>query len=128
MSGCRPVRPCGELLTARPGLAVRTPATYVGAVDEEELAEPEFRFSASAFKRADELGYDEDDLERIVLNDPLPLELDQEVFSGPDDALIYMAHGWTRGGQYLEVGFISPDYGGGYCIIHAMKSRLPPGR
>lgn len=114
-------------MTVWTGLAVHTAATYVGSVDEEELAEPGFRYHESAFKRAQEdWGFDNDDLERIILEDHFFQEVDQEVYGAPFGAIAYMAHGWTRTGMYLEVMFATPDYGGGYFVFHAMPSRENP--
>jgi hypothetical protein len=79
-------------------------------------------------KRASALDFDTYDLEAIILGCLFPYELDQTITQAPGGALVYMAHGWTRSGHYLEVGYASPDYGGGYYVIHAMLSRRPPGR
>jgi len=102
------------------GLDVRHEATYVGTVDAEEPLELEVIFFASALKRRNELDYDEGDLERIIRSDLFVTEMDQPANAGPEAARVYRALGWTRSGHHLEVMFISPYYGGGIAVIHAM--------
>lgn len=77
-------------------------------------------FSDSALKRRNELDYDEDDLERIIRSDMFVTEMDQPANAGPQEARVYRALGWTRSGHHLEVIFLSPYYGSGIYVIHAM--------
>lgn len=111
------VRRPESISTRHSGLAVRSVATYVGLVSGDDELDTEFRFAESALKR----GYSEEDLRRIVETDPYTLEWSDTCRSVPT-AIVFRSTGWTSDGQYIEVLFATPDYGGGCYIFHAMPT------